>query len=292
MTTCKGKDLGGLLLPASLKAQIQLWLKEDVPSFDYGGFVVGDEIKEAKLLGKSSGILAGRPFFQAVFDEVGCEVEWLKSDGDTIAPICVVAKVRGPVRRILLGERLGLNIITRASGIASQASRLRALATKAGWKGQVAGTRKTTPGFRSVEKYALLVGGVSTHRMDLSAMVMLKDNHVWSTGSITKSVKSAQRVAGFSTMIEVECRSVEEALEAATAGAQIIMLDNFKPGKELFDAAAAVKAKFPHVKIEASGGIREHTVASYFNENIDVLSMGALTQGYGALDFSLKITRD
>lgn len=290
-TTKKKRNLKDLLLPSDVNAHIKAWLKEDVPSFDYGGYVVGDTPNTARLLGKSKGILAGRPFFQAVFDEVGCTVEWNKSDGDRIDPICEVAIVRGPIRKILLGERLALNIITRASGIATEALRVRAKAIKAKWKGHVAGTRKLTPGFRLVEKYALLVGGVSTHRMDLSSMVMLKDNHIWSTGSITKSVEAAKRATGFSTMIEVECQSLEEALEAGKAGAHIVMLDNFKPGSELFDAAATIKSKFPHLTIEASGGIRSSTIESYFNENIDVLSMGALTQGYPALDFSLKVDR-
>eukprot|EP00939_MAST-03C_sp_MAST-3C-sp1_P004194 g4194.t1 len=127
--------------------------------------------------------------------------------------------------------------------------------------------------------------------MDLSSMVMLKDNHIWSTGSITKSVHAAKRATGFSTMIEVECQSLEEALEAGKAGAHIVMLDNFKPGAELFEAAKTIKEKFPHLTIEASGGIRSHTIERYFNENIDVLSMGALTQGYPALDFSLKVNK-
>lgn len=224
---------------------------------------------------------------------MGCEVEWFKKDGDEIPgdPITEIARVKGPIRSILLGERLALNIMTRASGIATEARALRHLADRHKWKGHVAGTRKLTPGFRLVEKYALLVGGVSTHRMDLSSMIMLKDNHIWSTGSIATSVQAAQRVVGFSTKIEVECRTLEEAMEAGRAGAHVVMLDNFTPGKELFDAAGAIKKVFPHLLVEASGGIRSHTIARYFNENIDVLSMGALTQGYPALDFSLKVVR-
>ena len=123
-------------------------------------------------------------------------------------------------------------------------------------------------------------------------MIMLKDNHIWSTGSITNSVNAAKKVVGFSTKIEVECQTLEDAMEASKAGAHIVMLDNFKPGPELFTAAAKIKKVFPHVIIEASGGIRMHTISAYFNENIDVLSMGALTQGYPSLDFSLKVQKD
>jgi len=255
-----------------------------------------DDVKIAHLLAKSKGVMCGRPYVQAVFDEVGCKVEWFKKDGDVVEGSdrnrIVVAKVTGPIRKLLLGERLALNIMTRASGISTLARQVQDLADKAKWKGLVAGTRKLTPGFRQVEKYALLVGGVATHRMDLSSMIMLKDNHIWSTGSITNSVMAAKKVVGFTTKIEVECQTLEDAMEASKAGAHIVMLDNFTPGKELFEAAAKIKEAFPHIIIEASGGIRMHTISNYFNENIDVLSMGALTQGYPSLDFSLKVQRE
>jgi len=136
---------------------------------------------------KSPGVLAGRPFFDAVFKELDCTVHWDNVlEGSYHEPVKTIATVSGKVRQLLLGERVALNIISRASGIASAAHRLKKLVEKLGWKGEVAGTRKTTPGFRLVEKYALLVGRVSTHRYDLSSMIMLKDNHIWTAGSITK----------------------------------------------------------------------------------------------------------
>eukprot|EP01138_Halocafeteria_seosinensis_P002780 gb/GECG01002841.1/.p1 GENE.gb/GECG01002841.1/~~gb/GECG01002841.1/.p1 ORF type:complete len:191 (+),score=21.69 gb/GECG01002841.1/:1-573(+) len=149
------------------REQIRQYLEEDVPWFDVGGYVVGDGEQEALLIGKSSGKLAGIPFFQAVFEEVGCTVEWLAREGDILTEVSGLAKVRGPGRAILQGERIALNIITRASGIATAAAENVVKATRAGWHGEIAGTRKTTPGFRLIEKYALVVGGVSTHRMDL-----------------------------------------------------------------------------------------------------------------------------
>lgn len=132
-----------------------------------------------------------------------------------------VATVSGKCRHILLGERTALNILTRASGIASLAKRAADLAKARAWHGHVAGTRKTTPGFRLIEKYALLVAGAATHRHDLSQMVMLKDNHIWSCGSITRAVHKARRAAGFSMKIEVECQSFEEAQEAV----RVLMVD-------------------------------------------------------------------
>eukprot|EP00501_MAST-03F_sp_TOSAG23-6_P002464 GSMAST32.ASY1.ANO1.2574.1 assembled CDS len=203
------------LLPPTWRDWLKLWIKEDIPSFDYGGFVVGNKQETAQLLLKSRGVFS---------------------------------------RKILMGERLALNIVTRASGIATMTQTIVNKVRKEGWKGH----------------YAVLVGGGSTHRMDLSQMIMLKDNHIWSKGSITKTVNEAKTVGGFSTKIEVE---------SCDAGADIIMLDNFLPDS----------SKFPNVIIECSGGIRSDSICSFAAPHVDVLSMGALTQGYSSLDLSLKI---
>lgn len=118
-----------------------------------------------------------------------------------------MAIIKGPAYKILQAERVVLNLLARCSGIATLGYRLLQIQRRVRWQGYVAGTRKTTPGFRLVEKYGMLVGGVDTHRMDLSSMVMLKDNHIWSCGSIGEAVKSARSIAGFSLKIEVECRN-------------------------------------------------------------------------------------
>jgi len=199
-----------------------------------------------------------------------------------------VAFITGSVRHLLLGERVALNLMARASGIATVSRKAREIADKAGWTGRVAGTRKTTPGFRLVEKYALLVGGVDTHRNDLSSMIMLKDNHIASAGSIRAAVKKARSVAGFSLKIEVECQNQQEAEEALSAGAEIAMLDNFKPDK-LKEVSKNLKEKFPNALLEASGGVTLATLASYFSPNVDVISSSILHQGVPHIDFSLNI---
>ncbi|KAL7679196.1 putative nicotinate-nucleotide pyrophosphorylase, aldolase-type TIM barrel [Plasmopara halstedii] len=284
------------LLPPTWTKHVQLWLEDDIPSFDVGGFVVGETEETALLIGKSEGVLAGVPFFTEVFRSLGCQVEWLIHEGDEVKPNSVpggkvpVAKVTGKCRQLLLGERTALNILTRASGVATQAQKSVKEARALGWNGYVAGTRKTTPGFRLVEKYALLVAGASTHRHDLSHMVMLKDNHVWVAGSITKAVHKARLAAGFSMKIEVECRCFEEAQEAAEAGADIVMLDNFEP-EHLKATAAALKQQFSHLLIEASGGITPETLSLYVSPDVAIVSQGKLTQGYPCLDFSLKIQK-
>ncbi|KAF9085183.1 hypothetical protein BGX29_006289 [Mortierella sp. GBA35] len=282
------------LLPPNWKTKITEWLQEDIPSFDYGGYVVGEKETTAILYGKSEGIVAGVPFFTEIFEQLGCRVEWHVKEGEVLKPIQTCAHVYGPVRQILIGERTALNMMARCSGIASQAHRLRVLKEKNGFKGVIAGTRKTTPGFRLVEKYGMLVGGADTHRMDLSSMIMLKDNHVWSTGSITAAVQKAKAVGGFALKIEVECRSEEEADEAIAAGADIVMLDNYE-GDALKIAAGNIKqrwaAKGRQVLVECSGGVTEQNIESYFCDAIDIISLGSMTQGVSFVDFSLKVQK-
>jgi nicotinate-nucleotide pyrophosphorylase (carboxylating) len=187
-----------------------------------------------------------------------------------------------------------LELIVRASSVATRAQHFakHVKSSNPQFKGRIAGTRKTTPGLRLVEKYALMVAGVDTHRMDLSQMVMLKDNHIDVVGSIPNAVAMARSRAGFSCKIEVECRSVQDALVAAEAGADVVMLDNFSPA----DAAAAAKqvkdAFGPRVLVEVSGGIRtEKDLEAYASECVDVISMGTLTQAVVPVDFSLKIRK-
>jgi len=328
----------GLLEPVALATLVAGWLKEDVPSFDVGGAVVGDTLTTATLYQKSPGVLAGVPFVEAVFAALGCTVEWLPVPAgaasaatataaaaatapDTAAAVAVdgadgavppppawpatytdgtvtgaggraaVATVRGPARRLLLGERVALNTLARCSGVATAAHRLSTAAAAAGWGGRIAGTRKTTPGFRLVEKYGMLVGGADAHRMDLSSMVMLKDNHVAAVGGIARAVAAARRLGGFALKVEVECGSLDEALTAAAAGADVVMLDNMA-GPAFVRAATALRAALggrPLV-IEGSGGLGPATVGGYFCEAADVLSM-SLSQGCEAVDFSLKVAK-
>lgn len=291
-------DFSNLLPPSQVEKTVKQWLEDDMPSMtDVGGLVVGDATREAKLWMKSSGVLAGKVFFEAVFRVLGCTVTWqpeaseegrfieIKEDGQKKVHLATVV---GPCHQILRGERTALNTMSRCSGVATLSKEAVDRARELNWKGYVAGTRKTTPGFRIVEKYGLLVGGAATHRLDLSQMVMLKDNHIWSAGNITKAVQLARKAAGFSQKIEVECQSLEEAIEAAEAGADIVMLDNFQ-GAKLKQDAATLKQKFPHLLIEASGGITTTTMPEYLCEHVDIVSQGKLTQGYSCVDYSLKI---
>eukprot|EP00736_Rhodelphis_marinus_P008340 Rmarinus@m.13299 len=280
------------ILPPTWTDAIDLWLKEDMPSMDYGSYVVGDGMAEAILYCKSPGVLSGVPFFEEIFRKLGCSVTWIEEEGTMLTPAKKIptATVRGPANRVLQGERLALNILSRCSGVATEARKLSDLLSEAEWHGSVAGTRKTTPGFRMVEKYGLLVGGADTHRYDLSGMVMLKDNHIKACGGIGDAVREVRKVAGFSLKVEVECGHYDDAAEALSAGADVVMLDNMSP-----DVAQETARKLRQIfteqtfTVEASGGINADTIAAYACPHIDILSVGGLTNGYPSVDFSLKI---
>ncbi|KAK1958685.1 nicotinate-nucleotide diphosphorylase [Colletotrichum sublineola] len=292
------------LLPPSWKTQVTAWLAEDTPTFDYGGFVVGEDQRTATLWGKSGGIVAGRPFVDEVFAQCGCAVEWHVKEGShvelrghsTAAGAAVkgkmrVATVTGPARGILLGERVALNTLARCSGVASMTRGMLVNLRAAGYTGVLAGTRKTTPGFRLVEKYGMLVGGADAHRMDLSSMIMLKDNHVWSKGSITNAVKAAKSVGGFSLKVDVEVQTEAEADEAIAAGADVVMLDNFT-GEGVKVAAKSLKTKWAGKKnflVEVSGGLTLDNVEDYVCNDVDIVSTSAIHQGVPHVDFSLKV---
>lgn len=290
------------LLPVNgkWKQQITDYLTEDVPSFDFGAFVVGDKLETASLYMKQSGLISGVPFAAEVFKQCELEVNWHFKEGTyvTVEELeknggkIVVATVKGPANKILLSERTALNLLARSSGIASASRNMKVLADKAGFTGLIAGTRKTTPGLRQLEKYSMLVGGVDTHRYDLSSMVMLKDNHITSTGSITKAVKAARSVCGFAVKVEVEVSTEEDAKEAIDAGADVIMLDNFK-GDDLRAVAKSLKEYYKgkpnSFLLECSGGLTLNNLAGFLCNDIDIYSTSSIHQGCNIVDFSLKI---
>ncbi|KAH8830380.1 Quinolinate phosphoribosyl transferase [Flagelloscypha sp. PMI_526] len=283
------------LLPPSWKRQIADWLAEDTPSFDYGGYVVGEDLKEAFLFGKGTevAVLAGSPFFTEIFNQLGCSVEWNLTEGSSFQPVTHIATVKGKARHLLLGERIALNLLARCSGIATKSKRVKDLAQSYGFKGIIAGTRKTTPGFRLVEKYGMLVGGIDPHRHDLSSMIMLKDNHIWSSGSITAAIQKAREVGGFTLLLDVEVTNEAEADEAIAAGADIIMLDNME-GDNLINTARRLREKWGKERkflFETSGNITEANLQQRAIPEIDILSTSVVHQSVQHIDFSLKIQR-
>ena len=163
-----------------------------------------------------------------------------------------IAKVSGPACDILRGELVALNAIAECSAVATAAYHATKVKNSVGWSANLAATRKTAPGLRLLQKYGVILGGMDPHRMDLSSMVMLQDNHIAASGSITAAVNAAKHVAGFSMKVDVECSRLEEAVEACEAGADVVMLDNFE-ADEMKRVAGFLKGRWPRVIIEGSG---------------------------------------
>lgn len=287
-----------LLPPPQLHALTLTWLQEDTPAFDPAGYLIGTTPTTAHLLLKSPATLAGRPFVASILSHhLSCAIRWQPGthDGTTHipppnAPALQLATITGPARNLLLAERVVLNAYAECSAVATIARKVAHIARVKQWKGVVAGTRKTTPGFRLVQKYGMLVGGMDTHRINLSGMVMLKDNHVSLYNGIANAVRAVKAAVGFSVKIDVECADVLQAMEAAGAGADVVMLDNFAPAR-FVDAARQVKARFPGVLVEGSGGITLKTVAQYMCPHADVLSF-SVNRYVTPVDMSIKVVKD
>ncbi len=266
-------------------------LAEDVGTGDITSAILipPDLQGRAFLLVKARGIIAGIDIAKKVFLYVdpALRIDAHFADGSRVKPGDNVADITGSVTGILKAERTALNILQRLSGIATQTAKY--VAKTRGMTVKVADTRKTTPGLRILEKYAVRVGGGFNHRMDLSDGVLIKDNHLAAQRALGKSLKdtiiTAKHKAPAGLPVEVEVTSVEEALLAAEAGADIIMLDNM--GIE--DMKRAVAALPPGIKTEGSGGITLANIGEVASTGVDIISVGALTHSPKALDISLEL---
>ena len=242
----------------------------------------------ASILAKAEGVLAGIEVSKRVFFKVDPSLEFkgLTKDGTRVKPGDTVATISGEALSILKGERVALNFLSRLSGIATNTARF--VAEVEGFRVKISDTRKTTPGLRQLEKYAVSLGGGQNHRLHLGDGVLIKDNHLTVLGALGMSLKEIVLKAKQNTpqdqAVEVEVGTAEEALEAAEAGADIIMLDNVAP-----DEMHRIRGLIPgHIKIEASGGISLKNVRAAAQAGVDIISIGALTHSAKALDFSLE----
>ena len=269
---------------------VQSSLSEDLGSGDHSSLaaVPEDARSRARLLVKDNGILAGVELALEIyrrFDQ-GLKIDLLKHDGDSIAQGEVAFTVEGSSRSILATERLVLNGMQRMSGIATRAHSLVQLIQ--GTKAQLLDTRKTTPNFRLLEKWAVLIGGAFNHRLGLFDMIMLKDNHIDMAGGIRNAIIRTNdylRARNLELRIEVETRSlaeVEEVMEVG--GVDVIMLDNMSP-EDMRKAVTRINGKY---KTEASGNINEATIRVVAETGVDFISVGALTHSVRSLDLSLK----
>jgi nicotinate-nucleotide pyrophosphorylase (carboxylating) len=260
---------------------VERWLREDVGHHDVTNDVPGDT--EGRLLARESGVAAGLDAAEAVFEYLGVDAVERVDAGQRVDAGETVLRVDGPAADVLRGERVAVNIAGHASGIATKTQQAVDAAREVSDEVRIAGTRKTTPGLRGVEKRAIVAGGGDTHRLDLSHMVMVKDNHVAEMG-MEAAVSRFRERASFATKIEVEVERAEEAADAARAGADIVLLDNMP----LAQVERAVETLPGETLAEASGGITVADVPDYAATGVDVISMGGLTHSAPSLDYSFR----
>lgn len=265
---------------------IRAALAEDMPDGDVTteGIIPPSAVSEAVLLAKEAGVLAGLPVARRVFELVDGRVAFQakSEDGLHFRKGDILARLKGPTMALLKGERTSLNFLQRLCGIATATRRF--VDAVSGTKARILDTRKTTPGLRLLEKYAVRMGGGQNHRLSLSDMALIKDNHLRHVGSITEAVRRARENVQSGVKVEVEVASFEEAQEALAAGVDIVMLDNMPLGemKRVVDSYAG------RTPIEVSGNVTLERAREIAAIGVDFISVGALTHSAKALDISLE----
>ena len=261
-------------------------LKEDITSEDISTNSVMPhyQLGEVELICKEDGVIAGLDVFKRVFEllDEKTEVTFTCQDGDTVKKGQKLGVIRGDIRVLLSGERTALNYLQRMSGIATYTRNIADLLK--GSKTKLLDTRKTTPGMRIFEKYAVKVGGGYNHRYNLSDGILLKDNHIGAAGGVKEAVRMAKEYAPFVRKIEIEVENLDMLREALEAGADIIMLDNMS----VEDMREAVRLAAGRAETECSGNVTKENVAKLVDIGVDYISSGALTHSSPILDLSLK----
>ena len=261
-------------------------LQEDAPFGDITTEVTvpKDAFASGVFRAKESGIICGIDIAERTFELVGGEVSLIKhkTDGDCIEKGDIIAEISGNAASILMGERTALNLMQRASGIATATRK--AMDAVEGTQARITDTRKTMPGLRKLDKYAVRTAGAVNHRFSLSDGILIKDNHIAAAGGIAPAVRAAKRKAPHTLKIEVEVESIDELREALEAGADIIMLDNMSCGL----MRESVKITAGRAVLEASGNMGERDLAEVAATGVDLISIGGLTHSVKALDISLK----
>ena len=249
-----------------------------------------DHVSSARILARQDMLICGLEIAKQVFLRVDANlnVSLQAGDGDQVKNGNMVLMVEGSTISILIAERTALNFLQRLSGIATLSQQFADRASVAGTGVRVVDTRKTTPGLRALEKYAVRCGGCYNHRASLSEHVLIKENHITAAGSLSNAVKLARDFAPHTAKIEVETETLDDVREALQSGAEVIMLDNMSPAQ----ISNAVKVINGAAIVEISGGISLDTIAEYALAGVDVISVGALTHSAPAADFSMIIPKN
>lgn len=277
-----------LLTKQSFTELVRLAIAEDLGTGDIttNATIPPSLTGTGRFISKDTGIICGWPVVQEVFAQLSpsIKLEIFLADGAATKPGETLGVISGPVREILSGERVALNFLQHLSGIATRTHRMVGLISEYPTV-RLVDTRKTIPGFRTLDKYAVRVGGGHNHRYNLTDAVLIKDNHIAAAGSLKKAVESARVIIPHTMKIEVEVESKTQVLEALDAGVDILMLDNMKPEQ----LKSMVKLINKRALIEASGNITEENIRKVAACGVDIISAGVLTHSVQALDISLKI---
>jgi len=282
------------MLRSILRERLMDFLREDTGMGDLTTeAVVPAEVRvKAHIVVNEPAVIAGLYETSILFEIVEAEFKAEVEDGAEVSAGTIIAEINGSGRAILSAERTALNILMRMSGIATITRKLVSMIRGEGLNVRVAATRKTAPGLRYFDKRAVAIGGGDPHRFRLDDAILIKDNHVRIAGGVGEAIRRARSAISFSKKLEVEAKTVYEALEAAKAGADIIMLDNMSVG-EVEEAIRSLRDKGlrDRVLIEVSGGIDENNILEYARLKPDVISLGFLTHSVRAVDMSLEVNR-
>ncbi|MGQ0771534.1 MAG: carboxylating nicotinate-nucleotide diphosphorylase [Nitrososphaerota archaeon] len=269
------------------KKELARFLAEDIGRGDITADILTNKKITAKIISRQAGIVAGVEFAKSLFSMRGCHVKILKKDGASVAPNQTILRISGSTRSILGCERTALNLLSRMSGIATLTAEYVGKIKSVSQKTDLYSTRKTAPGLRFFDKEAVRIGGGRKHRMTLSDMMMVKDNHVASEGSLAKLIQKAKKR---SKTFEVEVENQADAVLAASLGVPIIMLDNFPPARIRKTIITLKKLGLRNkVRLEASGGINIKNIKEFARTGIDMISVGKITNSADAIDFSLEV---
>jgi len=278
-------DSYGAALKAALEANVKAAIAEDVGSGDLTGLLVpADKPAQARVIVREAAVLCGQPWFDACMRAVDpqLQVRWLQQEGARMTADSVVCEISGPARALLTAERPSLNFLQLLSGVATATRRYADLI--AGTRARVLDTRKTLPGLRLAQKYAVKVGGGENQRLALYDGILIKENHIAAAGSITAAMQAALAL-GSDAPVQVEVESLAELEEALAAGAKSILIDNFTVPM-MHDA---VRINQGRALLEVSGGVSFDTIRTYAETGVDRISVGALTKDVRATDYSLRV---
>lgn len=274
-------------LPNNIRQSIQIALQEDIGTGDVTAELIPlDETSCATVVCREETILAGSSWFDETFRQIDNSVliRWYYRDGDWVDNNSVLCRIEGSSRSLLSGERVALNFLQLLSATASITHRY--VEAIQGTQARILDTRKTIPGLRQAQKYAVLCGGGQNHRIGLYDRVLIKENHIMAAGSITKAIKQA-KILHPDLLVETETENLDEFSEARSAGADIIMLDDFS----LQDMRQAVALNAGQVPLEASGGVSLQTVRDIAETGVDYISIGEITKDIDAIDLSMRFQR-